>query len=246
MTGPYTKHQRTPRRQRKQCNISWIVLVYPLGVTTLDLSSVQTRHKHCGARLTTEQQANQCRQSHLMELLLNEEITEIPWGLLWLHADLQKTCGNKGTEVQKGRPVLKAVCQGYCTMPPLPSVPKCGAHCHRPLTRPLNNGTDKSAKAGQSAEQGNAGFILGTTKNTPIETMRFMLDLPPTQTRQKVVQVKACFIAVTNPHNPLQEAVKDTKGCTLGRGKSWMGQVEDSTQQVCNLTELKQTKEWER
>ena len=28
--------------------------------------------------------------------------------------------------------------------------------------------------------------ILGPTKDTPIETMRFMLDLPPMQTKQKV------------------------------------------------------------
>ena len=28
--------------------------------------------------------------------------------------------------------------------------------------------------------------ILGTTKDTPIETMTFMLDIPPMQTRQKV------------------------------------------------------------
>ena len=73
-----------------------------------------------------------------------------------------------------------------------------------------------------------------------------MLDLPPMQTRQKVVQVKAYFITIKNPHNPLHEAVKDTKGCTLGGGKSWMGQVEELIQQVCQLTELKQTKEWER
>ena len=54
------------------------------------------------------------------------------------------------------------------------------------------------------------------------------------------------FSAIKNPHNPLHEAVKDTKGCRLGGGKTWMGQAEDSTQHVCNLTELKQTKEWER
>ena len=35
---------------------------------------------------------------------------------------------------------------------------------------------------------------LGATKDTPIETMRFMLDLPPMQTRQKVEQVKAYII----------------------------------------------------
>ena len=78
---------------------------------------------------------------------------------------------------------------------------------------------------------------LGTTKDTPIETM---------QTRQKVKQVKAYFSVVENPHNPLHEAVEDTKGCRLARGKSWRGQTEDSILQVCQLSELKQTKEQER
>ena len=72
MTGSHTKHQGTPRRQPKHCNNNWIA--YPCGVTTPDLSSVQTRQKHCGALLTTEQQANQCQQLHLMELWLNEQV----------------------------------------------------------------------------------------------------------------------------------------------------------------------------
>ena len=33
--------------------------------------------------------------------------------------------------------------------------------------------------------------ILGTTKDTSTEAMRFMIDLPPMRTRQKVEQVKA-------------------------------------------------------
>ena len=81
--------------------------------------------------------------------------------------------------------------------------------------------------------------ILGTTEDTPIETTRFMLDLPPMQTKQKMEQVKAYFSAVENHHNPLHEAVKGTNGCRLGRVKSWMGQAEDSVLQVCQLTELK-------
>ena len=55
--------------------------------------------------------------------------------------------------------------------------------------------------------------ILENHHDTPSETMRFMLYLPPTQTRQKVEQVKAYFSAVENRHNPLHEAVEDTKGC---------------------------------
>ena len=78
--------------------------------------------------------------------------------------------------------------------------------------------------------------ILGTTKDTPTETMLFMLDLPPMQTRQKVEQVQAYFSAVEIPHNPLHEAVKDTNCSRLGRGKPWMGQAEESILQVCQLT----------
>ena len=88
--------------------------------------------------------------------------------------------------------------------------------------------------------------ILRTTTDTPTETMRSVLGLQPLKTRQKVEQVKPYLSAVENPHNPLHEAVKDTKGCRLGWDKSWAGQAEDSILQVCLLTELKQTKEWER
>ncbi|NQZ78185.1 MAG: endonuclease/exonuclease/phosphatase family protein, partial [Ekhidna sp.] len=89
-------------------------------------------------------------------------------------------------------------------------------------------------------------LILGTTKDTPIETMRYLLDLPSMQARHKIEQVKAYFRALENPKNPLHEAVKDTKGNRLARGKSWMGQAEDTIRLVCPLTELRQTKEWER
>ena len=59
--------------------------------------------------------------------------------------------------------------------------------------------------------------ILGTTKDTPTETMRFMLDLPPMQTRQKVERGKTYFSVVENRHNQLHEAAKDTKGSRLLR-----------------------------
>ena len=88
--------------------------------------------------------------------------------------------------------------------------------------------------------------ILGTTKDIPTETVRFMLDLSPIQTRQKAEQVKAYFSAVENPLNPLDEAVEDTKGSRLGRGKSWIGQAKESILQVCQMTELEQNKEWEK
>ena len=88
--------------------------------------------------------------------------------------------------------------------------------------------------------------ILGTTKDTPIDAMRYVLDLPPIQTRQKVEQVKAYINAAENPHNPLHDAVNDEKGNRLTRGKSWMGQAEESIEKVCPLGNLKQQKEWEQ
>ena len=88
--------------------------------------------------------------------------------------------------------------------------------------------------------------ILGTTKDTPIETMRYVLDLPSMETRHKVEQVKVYFNAMQNPKNPLHDAVKEEKGCRLARGKSWMDHAEQSIQHVCSLTELKQVRDWEK
>ena len=110
-------------------------------------------------------------------------------------------------------------------------------------TTPHNNGTTMAHRNQPKLDrvQNEAmRVILGTTKDTPTETTKLVLDLTPMQTRQKVEQVKAYFGAVENPYNSLHEAVKDTKGCRPGRGKSWMGQAEDSILQVCQLRELKQ------
>ena len=142
MTGSYTKHQRTPRRQPKQCNNNRIL--YPSGVMTPDLSSIETRHKHCGARLTTEQQTNQCQQSHWMELWLNEHV-------IW---DIQ---GSTLTECWSVDPEDYG-CKVHWTTAPLSNISKYGAECDWLWTRPHNNGTDKSAKAGQSAERGGASL----------------------------------------------------------------------------------------
>ena len=87
--------------------------------------------------------------------------------------------------------------------------------------------------------------ILGT-KDTPIETMRYLLDLSSVETRHKMEQVKAYLNAMQNPKNPLHDAVKEEKGCRLARGKLWMGQAEQSIQYVCSLAELKQVRDWEK
>ena len=84
--------------------------------------------------------------------------------------------------------------------------------------------------------------ILGTTRNTPIEAMRYPLDLP----RYEVEQVKAYLNAMQNPKHPLHGAVGEEKGCRLARGQSWMGQAEQSIQHVCSLIQLTQVRDWEK
>ena len=75
--------------------------------------------------------------------------------------------------------------------------------------------------------------ILGTTKDTPIESMRYLLDLPSMETRHKVEQVKAYLSSMQISKIPLHDAVKEEKGHRLGRGKSRIGQAEQSIQHVC-------------
>ena len=51
-------------------------------------------------------------------------------------------------------------CNGYRTLPPLPTVSaEYGVQCHRLWTRPHNNGKDKSVKAKYSAEWGNENHV---------------------------------------------------------------------------------------
>ena len=85
------------------------------------------------------------------------------------------------------------------------------------------------------------------TKDTPIETMGFMLDLHPTQTRQKVEQVKAYFSAVkqstqknsTKPQKTQMVTDRDTESLV------WVKPKTQLVLQAYQLRELKQTKEWE-
>ena len=63
--------------------------------------------------------------------------------------------------------------------------------------------------------------------------------------QNKVEQVKAYSNVMQNPKNPLHNAVKEDKGCRLPKGKSWLGQAEQSTQHVCSLTEPKQARNCE-
>ena len=123
------------------------------------------------------------------------------------NADLQKTRGNNSIEVQERvfSPERHLFLQYQSVV-----------LSHWLRTRP-HNGTDKSVKAGQSAKRGNASHT-GNHQRYTTETMRFMLDLPPMQSRQKVEQAKAYFSAIESRHTWSRERHKwgaDWDGASL-------------------------------
>ena len=95
------------------------------------------------------------------------------------------------------RPVSPEGSKGYWLSPSLSAVSECGARCHRLWTRPHSDVTDKFDGAGQSTEYKNEAMRvrLETTKDTLIETMRFVLDLPLSN------QLKKMLVGVLNPVN---------------------------------------------
>ena len=84
------------------------------------------------------------------------------------------------------------------------------------------------------------------THDTPSEAVRYLLELPTMTTRHKEEQVRAYLNAMQNSKNPHHDAVKKVGGCGLARGKPWMGQVQQSIQHVCGLTEPKQVRDWKK
>ena len=54
-------------------------------------------------------------------------------------------------------------------------------------------------------------------KDASLNATRYLLALPPTETRHMVEQVKAYLNAMQNPKNPLHYVVKEEKGRRLDR-----------------------------
>ena len=147
--------------------------------------SFQTRYKHCGALLTTEQQANQCQKSHLMELWQNEKViwdtfastlTECwPSKSMWKqqHWSARKVYQSWRLWLQR---VLNTTTSSYFI--------KVWAQCHWLWTWSHNNGMGKSAKAGQSAERGNASHTGNHQGHTHWEHQ--VHARPPTNANQTV------------------------------------------------------------
>ena len=192
ITGSCTKDQGTTRRQQKHCNNNRIA--YSSGVTTPDL---------CGALLTTEQQAHQCQQSHLMVLWLNEQVIRDTFGSIDRMLTYRQHVETTALKRKKGLSVLKAMAAKGIEQRHLFLL------YQSVVLRVIDYGLGLTTMAQKNmlnldrVQNEVMPVILRTTKGTPSETVRFMLDLPPVQTRQKVDQVIAYFSAVINLHDSL-------------------------------------------
>ena len=126
-------------------------------------------------------------------------------------------CGKNSTEVKERSVNPKDHgCKGYWTMPPLPTVSKCGAQGHWLWTRPLNHGIDKSAKAGQSAEWSNASRTQNYQGHTHWDQV--VHARPPTSSNQ--TQNGACQSILQchqNSYQPTPQGCERHKGMQTGR-----------------------------
>ena len=87
-------------------------------------------------------------------------------------------------------------------------------------------------------------LILGCTRDTSCEAMRYVLGLPTMATRHKVAQVKEYLRVSADTNHPLHKSINKNKGRRLKRGRSWMAEAEDIIKQVCTLDELRHGDEW--
>ena len=72
-------------------------------------------------------------------------------------------------------------------------------------------------------EEEEKSHLTWAQQKTPIDVMRFILDLLPImKTRQAVEQAKAYLKAVENPTNPLYGVVREQKDDWLKRGKHFI------------------------
>ena len=83
--------------------------------------------------------------------------------------------------------------------------------------------------------------ILGTKKDTPIETMRYLLDLPSMETRHKVERDG-------ESQESTPQCCQRIKGVYTGKGQVMDGPSKtiNPIQDVCSLAELKQVRDWEK
>ena len=86
--------------------------------------------------------------------------------------------------------------------------------------------------------------ILGCTRDTSAEAMRYRLDLPPMRDRHKLSQVKAYVKVAADTSNPLHDKIGRNVRCRLKRGSEWLTQAAKTIETSTPVHNVRKGKAW--
>ena len=86
--------------------------------------------------------------------------------------------------------------------------------------------------------------ILGCTRDTSAEAMRYLLDLPPMRDRHKLSQVKAYVKVAADTSNPLHDKIGRNVRCRLKRGSEWLTQAAKTIETCTPVHNVRKGEAW--
>ena len=86
--------------------------------------------------------------------------------------------------------------------------------------------------------------ILGCTKDTSAEAVRYMLDLPPMDDRHKLAQVKDYTRVAADTSNPLHDTIGRVTTTRLKRGTEWLTQASQTIESCMSVDSVRKGEAW--
>ena len=86
--------------------------------------------------------------------------------------------------------------------------------------------------------------ILGCTRDTSVEAMRFVLNFPAMEKRHKFAQVDAYLRVASDRDNPLHDKIGTTTTSRLKRGTSWLAQAAKTIGECCAIEDIRKGPAW--
>ena len=86
--------------------------------------------------------------------------------------------------------------------------------------------------------------VLGCTRDTSAEAMRYALDLPPMADRHKLAQVKAFTRVSADIRNPLHEKIGRAVSTRLKRGTEWLTQASRTIESCTSVDSVRRGEAW--
>ena len=86
--------------------------------------------------------------------------------------------------------------------------------------------------------------ILGCTRDTSAEAMRYILGFPTMAERHKLAQVKAFLKVSADENHPLHQKVGNRPPSRLKRGSEWMTQATTTVENCVSINSIRRGKSW--